>query len=384
MGWLPKIKIKRPKIKIKIPKVKIKTPKLKIKIPEVKIAHVEADIEGDIKKPGKIVGNAMGDAKDVLDGGAKAITDAASTLDQGAKDIKSELDGSLTELKSNVDREAEDVWRNIVTEFNYFFATVCGENSERKKLSRKFDQGEISATEYEKRKKDLPPEEECGAAAQYSTNDGLTLADSQGNPSEKPIEELPEVIKYQEATLDGGDHTYASITAFMKAAVEYRDRPIWPGEPLDFEIFPPVDGASVRQQDTWGHGAYGSSRGKFRKHRGVDFAVPAGSYISSPVTGEIDRITAVYNDPTLNGPLQAIVVKNFDTPDHEAKILYVKPAVGIYPGAKVTAGVTVLGESQTLQLHYPGITEHIHIQIKNSDGDMVPVSRRGLRNIPLP
>lgn len=367
-------------IKIKIPKIKLKKPKISLpKLPKVKVVHVEADVEGDIKSPGKVVGNVAETAKDGLDGAADGVKDVLNTGDKALRDAKAEIDRGLTVLKAKTDIEAENFWRNIVTEFNYFFATVCGENSERKKWQRKYDQGEISATELEERTKDLPPEDECGAAAQWSSEDGVSLLDKDGVPSLAEPEPEPEVLEFYTTELTDGDLKVASITQFMEAAKRYRDQPIWPGEPTQFEISPPFANAAVRENDKWGDGAFGASRGAFKRHAGVDFAAPPGSQVLSPVSGRVERISAVYKDPAKNGELRAIVIKNFIDNGFETKVLYVKPSVGMTVGSSVEAGKTLLGTSQSLQHNYPNITDHVHIQIRDGERKLVPVTKTGLR-----
>ncbi|UAB77431.1 hypothetical protein INR77_11555 [Erythrobacter sp. SCSIO 43205] len=372
-----KIKIKRPKIRL--PKVKISKPKLpEVKIPKVKIVHVEADVKGDLKAPGKIVENTFEAAKDGVEAAGEVIGDALEAADDLLTNAKREIDTGLTVLKANTDREAEQFWRNVKTEFNFFFATACGVNSERKKWQRKYDQGEISATELEERTKDLPPDDECAIGGQWSSEEGFVLTDGDGVPSQVEPDYEPQVMEFFEALLTDDDLKLSTITKFMEAAVAYRDRPIWPGQPVNYEISAPFPGAQVRGQDGWGNGAFGASRGRHRRHAGVDFAALPGTLITSPVTGRIDRITDCYSDKERNGDLKAIVIKNLIDSGFETKVLYVKPLPGITVGSSVEAGKTAIGNTQGIQRIYPGITDHTHIQIRDGDRKLVPVTRRGV------
>ena len=115
------------------------------------------------------------------------------------------------------------------------------------------------------------------------------------------------------------------------------------------------------------------------KPAGVDFVVLGGSLIVSPVSGTVARVTNVYSNKNKNRHLRAVVITNPKDRSFETKILYVSPALGIQKGAKVIGGKTLLGTSQSLQTHYLGITDHVHIRIRAGKKRLVPISKKGFK-----
>jgi len=115
-------------------------------------------------------------------------------------------------------------------------------------------------------------------------------------------------------------------------------------------------GHDVRTHDAFGYGEFGASRdGGAREHEGVDYVGAAGQQVASPISGEVTRMGLAYAD----GDLKYVEVTNPAT-GYEARVFYVDPSVAI--GDKVAVGAP-LGTLKTLQGRYPGITDHVHLEI---------------------
>lgn len=129
-----------------------------------------------------------------------------------------------------------------------------------------------------------------------------------------------------------------------------------------------VSGQKSRVRDAYGSGQYGSSRDAgVRTHNGIDIIVAPGEKIYSPIKGNIVRQAMPYrNDPNYKG----IVLKGIEEWDgYELKIFYVE---GLFSGrANETAE---MGFAQNLTLKYPGITNHIHVEVKYQGSQVDPFS----------
>lgn len=118
-----------------------------------------------------------------------------------------------------------------------------------------------------------------------------------------------------------------------------------------------------RKCDKQGCGHWGASRGS-RKHRGVDLVCDVGDYINSPVNGVVTKIGFPYGDSNKHH-IRYIEIENSE---YKFRVFYVDPAVA--KGETVTTK-TVIGVSQELGCFYNGITEHIHLEIKDKHGNYV-------------
>lgn len=117
-------------------------------------------------------------------------------------------------------------------------------------------------------------------------------------------------------------------------------------------IFPPT--FRERGSDAQGNGAFGAPRGS-RKHVGRDYAVKPGGNVSCPVEGRVSRIGQCYaDDPTFK-----LVEIHHDR--GFVRVLYVDPCVS--PGDDVMPGQTI-GLAQDLTSRYPGITNHVHMDLR--------------------
>ncbi len=115
----------------------------------------------------------------------------------------------------------------------------------------------------------------------------------------------------------------------------------------------------LRGTDSYGSGRYGASRGT-RKHTGIDYAVLEGSTLLSPIAGRVSKLGYPYGDDLSFRYVQITTEDNFAW-----RFFYIEPAVRVPLFVKVG---DVLGSVQDLDGRYPGITPHIHLEIKNSEG----------------
>ena len=120
----------------------------------------------------------------------------------------------------------------------------------------------------------------------------------------------------------------------------------------------------MRVSDSWGQGHYGAPRSG-RTHNGVDMAAPTGAEVYPVVAGIVTKHGWVSSD-SKKAHLRYIEV----TDDNEQKhrYMYVEPIakMGNYVDQQ-----HIIGKVQDLQPTYPGITNHIHYEIKLQDGSYI-------------
>jgi hypothetical protein len=121
------------------------------------------------------------------------------------------------------------------------------------------------------------------------------------------------------------------------------------------EMFNPSRGV-----DAWGSGEFGASRdGGTRPHLGVDYVVSEGDTIYAPFDMEIYDTSQPYRNNTFFTGIK------YDTKvngvDFNGRMWYFIPYPDII-GSVVTKGQPI-GVAQSLQSKYPGITDHIHLQL---------------------
>lgn len=121
----------------------------------------------------------------------------------------------------------------------------------------------------------------------------------------------------------------------------------------------------IRGWDKQGCGAYGASRGG-RKHNGVDIVVEEGDQIRAFRAGIVSKIGYPYNpNDSKKGHYRYVEVA---VGSRRHRYFYVEP--GVRKGESVEAG-QVIGKAQGLTKLYPGITDHIHFEIKLDDGSFI-------------
>ena len=117
----------------------------------------------------------------------------------------------------------------------------------------------------------------------------------------------------------------------------------------------PTSGLS-RVRDYYGSGQFHASRGR-RLHNGLDLVSRPNEFVKSPIKGVLTREANPYrDDPRFKG----VLIKGTGEFDGiEVKLFYV---MGLKCG-NVEQG-EVIGTAQDLSIKYPGITNHIHMEVK--------------------
>lgn len=118
---------------------------------------------------------------------------------------------------------------------------------------------------------------------------------------------------------------------------------------------------AIRGTDKYGSGVFGAARGG-RAHKGVDLVCEKGDVIYSPVYGKVTKIGLPYGG---DGPKGAKRYVEVEADGKFHRFFYVRPLVRV--GQKIYQG-SVIGDAQGLQDIYPGITDHIHYEIKLPEG----------------
>lgn len=128
---------------------------------------------------------------------------------------------------------------------------------------------------------------------------------------------------------------------------------------LQQNLLNPVKHGKVRKSDKWGKGHYGASRGK-RTHKGLDIEAQPKQEIVSPIDGTIIRKAYPYaSDMRFTGLL---IEGSGKYKGYSIKIFYMNPSAGIV--GKMVQAADKIGEAQDLTVKYPGITNHVHIEVK--------------------
>ena len=112
----------------------------------------------------------------------------------------------------------------------------------------------------------------------------------------------------------------------------------------------------IRQPDAHGAGYFGAPRGS-RKHNGIDYACYPGSEVYPTVAGTVTKLGYPYAAHT-----EYRYVEVTDTHHREHRYFYIYPSVRV--GEYVTVE-DVIGKTQDLTKIYPGITNHVHYEIKH-------------------
>jgi RHS repeat-associated protein len=133
---------------------------------------------------------------------------------------------------------------------------------------------------------------------------------------------------------------------------------------------PPVwvnpTGNCPRGRDGQGSGQFQASRGTNRgPHEGTDYLATAGQDVVAPTAGTITRpVHRVYKTPPYHS---GFLLTGFN--GYEIKGFYVTLDPSLV-GSQVAAG-DVLGPSQDLTPRYPGISNHVHIEILDANGNLI-------------
>lgn len=125
-----------------------------------------------------------------------------------------------------------------------------------------------------------------------------------------------------------------------------------------------------RNTDTWGSGAFLASRDNGnRPHLGSDLIVVPGDAIVSPIDGKVTHLGFAYaGDPYLRS------VRILGSGKHagvEVRLLYVDPSVS---EGQIVLADSSIGVAQKVSSRYPGITEHVHMEVwlASNPADLLP------------
>lgn len=147
---------------------------------------------------------------------------------------------------------------------------------------------------------------------------------------------------------------------------------VWKGADIDGDgaaDFANPTGAAPRGHDDFGDGEFGARRdGGTRAHEGVDYVATAGQEVSAPMSGYVTKIGYAYAG---DAELKFVEITN-PALDYAARAFYVNPDVEV--GQSVRLGQPI-GTVESLQGHYPGITDHVHLEILAPGGDRVNAAR---------
>ena len=129
--------------------------------------------------------------------------------------------------------------------------------------------------------------------------------------------------------------------------------------------WPSPVGIMVRGPDKFASqgGVYHAARstdGRSREHEGIDICTISGQPIVAPFTANFLRVADPYDDRK-DASLFGVLLRNMGDPSIELKILYVDPLRTLV-GRTVTKG-TVIGRAQSLRKLYPGIIDHVHVEV---------------------
>lgn len=125
------------------------------------------------------------------------------------------------------------------------------------------------------------------------------------------------------------------------------------GESMQFRRI--TDGPT-RACDAWGSGQFGAGRGS-HSHEGLDVVSRPGQQILSPISGEVVREAHPYaGDSRYTG----IVIRGTGQwSGYEVKMFYVQG----FRSGPIFAGEEI-GRAQDITARYPGITNHVHIEVR--------------------
>ena len=153
--------------------------------------------------------------------------------------------------------------------------------------------------------------------------------------------------------------------------------PAWEGRDIDGDGAPDFanpTGREPRGHDGYGDGFFHARRdGGSRPHEGVDYDSRAGQDVAAPISGYVAKIGYAYPGD------ERFKYVEIDNPalKLQARVFYVDPDVAV--GDSVEIGRPI-GRAHSLQRRYPGITDHIHLEVEAAgrkiDAQSVILARR--------
>jgi murein DD-endopeptidase MepM/ murein hydrolase activator NlpD len=135
---------------------------------------------------------------------------------------------------------------------------------------------------------------------------------------------------------------------------------IWQGQDVDGDgaaDFANPTGQAPRAHDDFGDGEFGAVRdGGARHHEGVDYAGTPGQAVTAPLSGYVTKIGWAYDD---DHHLKFVEITN-PALGYQTRVFYVEPDVEV--GDVVAVGQNI-GVLDSLQARYPGIINHVHLEM---------------------
>lgn len=120
--------------------------------------------------------------------------------------------------------------------------------------------------------------------------------------------------------------------------------------------------APKRGTDSWGSGAFHASRdGDKRLHEGIDYDAPPGSIVLSHTAGKVTKHGYPYSDD-----LNFRYIEVTDGMGNRWRYFYVLPSIDV--GAQICAD-SKLGVVQDIRPRYKGISNHVHLEVKDHVGN---------------
>ncbi|HEX4096133.1 MAG TPA: M23 family metallopeptidase [Caulobacteraceae bacterium] len=170
------------------------------------------------------------------------------------------------------------------------------------------------------------------------------------------------------------ERTYASLG--LPAAPAATPTPVealvWRGVDIDGDGQPDFanpTGQDIRGCDAFGCGSFGADRDAGgRRHEGTDFEASAGQKIVAPISGFVSKIGAAYPG---DARYHYVQITN-PALHYEARVFYVDPSV--HEGQAVHLGQPI-GRDHSLEPRYPGITNHVHLEIERIGGPKLDATR---------
>jgi murein DD-endopeptidase MepM/ murein hydrolase activator NlpD len=93
-----------------------------------------------------------------------------------------------------------------------------------------------------------------------------------------------------------------------------------------------------------------------RRHAGADFDASSGQAVRAPMSGFVTKIGEAYAD---DGTFKFVEITN-PAIHFVARVFYIQPT--IREGEAVRIGQPI-GRARSLQRRYPGITNHVHLEL---------------------
>lgn len=151
----------------------------------------------------------------------------------------------------------------------------------------------------------------------------------------------------------------------VRAITPARTVVVWRGQDVDGDgaaDFANPTGRAPRAHDGFGDGSYGARRdGGARSHEGVDYRALADQAVRAPISGYVTKIGFAYAG---DDSLRFVEITN-PAIGYVARAFYVRPEVAV--GDVLRLGDRI-GSVASLQSHYPGITDHVHLEVMGPSG----------------